>query len=523
MYILTLNTDAMSEAYFTTFRDQTIGNDLEFDSPYGKQKILYADWIASGRLYAPIEDRIRNEILPFVGNTHTETTVTGTAMTKAYHHAKELIKEQVNAGEDDVLVFAGSGMTAAIIKLQRILGLKVPDRVRDYAPDLGKPRNRFFGRKKSDRLINCDEQHRPVVFITHMEHHSNHTSWLETIVDLEIIDPDEQGLVDLEHFKTLLDKYRNRKYKIASVTACSNVTGIETPYHDIARMIHAVDGLCFVDFACSGPYVEIDMHPEEEGTHLDAVFLSPHKFLGGPGTPGIAIFNSRMYHNRAPDLPGGGTVVFTSPWFEHNYIENIEAREDGGTPPFIQGIRAAMAFQLKAEMGPERMIAREHELVKRLINGLQETEGISVLAGEHQDRLGAVSFLVEDMHYNLGVKILNDRFGIQMRGGCACAGTYGHYLLHMDRGMSKELSEKIVSGDLSVRPGWIRASVHPTMKDQDIENIIEAVKLLMENRERWSQDYQYNSETNEFDYIGNAASGEQDQRVASWFSSFQVI
>lgn len=503
----------MSEAHFRKFRDQIIGIDQTFESPYGEQKILYADWIASGRMYGPIEERIQKEILPFVGNTHTETTVTGTAMTKAYHKAKELIKEQVNAGEEDVLVFSGSGMTGAINKMQRILGLKVPDRVRDYAPDLGK-------HEGSDRLVHCEDKDRPVVFITHMEHHSNHTSWLETIVDLEIIQADEEGLVDLDHFEELLNQYEDRKYKIASVTACSNVTGIETPYHEIAKMVHAHNGVCFVDFACSGPYVDINMHPDtDEGEHLDAIFLSPHKFLGGPGTPGIAIFNSNLYHNRAPDIPGGGTVLYTSPWFEHRYIANIEDREDGGTPPFIQGIRAAMAFRLKEEMGPENIKEREHELVHKFITGIESIQGVTVLAGQHKNRLGSVSFILDGIHFNLAVKILNDRFGIQMRGGCACAGTYGHFLLDVDQSRSQELEKLVMSGDLSVRPGWVRASIHPTMLDREVDYMISAIQELMENKEKWSEAYTYNAANNEFDYTAGYFVTKEEQ-VDSWFENF---
>ncbi len=501
----------MNEAYFSKFRENIIGVDQTFETPYGEQKILYADWIASGRMYGPIEDRIHYEILPFVGNTHTETTVTGTAMTKAYHRAKDYIKEQVNAAADDYLVFCGSGMTAAITKLQRILGLKIPDRVTDYAPELSE-------NNRSNRLIECSEENRPIVFITHMEHHSNHTSWLETIVDLEIIQAKEDGLVDLDHFDELLKKYTNRKFKIASVTACSNVTGLETPYSEIAKRVHAHNGVCFVDFACSGPYVEIDMHPKEEGAHLDAIFLSPHKFLGGPGSPGIAIFNSRLYHNRAPDIPGGGTVLYTSPWYEHRYIPNIEDREDGGTPPFIQGIRSAMAFKLKEEMGAENIRKREHELVDRFMEGLVNIDGVTVLAAEHRQRLGAISFLTHGIHFNLVVKILNDRFGIQMRGGCACAGTYGHYLLDVNRARSQELEKLVMSGDLSVRPGWVRASIHPTMLDSEIEYMIHALKEIMKNKEDWSEDYTYNSATNEFEFNKIEFTANQ-QRVNEWFGA----
>ncbi|MCH7681910.1 aminotransferase class V-fold PLP-dependent enzyme [candidate division KSB1 bacterium] len=303
------------EDYFKKFRENVIGYNQTFETPFGRKRIVYADWTASGRLYRPIENKLMNEFGPFVGNTHTETTVTGTSMTKAYHRAHKIIKKHVKAGPDDVILTTGSGMTRAVTKFQRILGLKVPEQL------MGQ--------------LNIPEELRPIVFVTHMEHHSNHTSWLETIADVECILPDEDGLIDLNNLKKLLDKYKNRQTKIASVTACSNVSGIQTCYHDVAKAMHAVGGLCFVDFACSAPYVEIDMHPADPLAKLDAIYFSPHKFLGGPGTPGVLIFDSKLYKNRVPDHPGGGTVTWTNPWGEHQYFDDIEVREDGGTPAFF--------------------------------------------------------------------------------------------------------------------------------------------------------------------------------------------
>src|SRR5579872_1465301 len=279
------------ENYFSSFRRNIIGHQHTFESPFGKTKIVYADWTASGQAYAPIEKFIREEILPFVGNTHTETTITGTLMSKAYEQAKVIIKQHVHAGSEDALIFCGSGMTGAVNKLQRILGLRVPERMTDYV-------------KKGS--LQFDGALKPVVFVTHMEHYSNHTSWLETIADVEIIKPGRNGNVDLKHFRALLEQFKHRKNKIAAITACSNVTGIQTPYHEIAKIIHHYDGLCFVDFACSAPYVDINMHPEEKGSHLDAIYFSPHKFLGGPGTAGVLIFNKKLYKNAVPDQPGGG-------------------------------------------------------------------------------------------------------------------------------------------------------------------------------------------------------------------------
>ncbi|NNK76112.1 MAG: aminotransferase class V-fold PLP-dependent enzyme, partial [Maribacter sp.] len=319
------------EVYFQQFRQHIVGVDQTFNSPYGVKRIIYADWTASGRLYGPIEEKLLHEVGPMVANTHTETSFTGSVMTMAYHNARKKIKDHVNANEDDVLITVGTGMTGAVNKFQRILGLKVSENLKEHT-------------KIPDAM-------RPIVFVSHMEHHSNQTSWLETIAKVEVIPCDETGLICFESFQKLLDKYKDNLIKIASITACSNVTGIKTDYHRIAKMIHQNNGLCFIDFACSAPYVEIDMHPENKDEYLDAIFFSPHKFLGGPGACGVLIFNKKLYKNLVPDNPGGGTVTYTNPWGNHDYIDDIETREDGGTPGFLQAIRTAFAIQLKEDMG----------------------------------------------------------------------------------------------------------------------------------------------------------------------------
>ncbi len=262
------------QSYFEKFRKNIIGIDQTFLSPFGEKKILYADWIASGRLYAPIEEKISYQFGPFVGNTHTETSETGTLMTKAYHLAQRKIKEHVNAGPDDVIITAGSGMTTVVNKFQRILGFKAMQKI--------------------DDCNDLPQEDRPVVFITHMEHHSNHTSWFETIADVVLLKPDKDLLVDLDELRKELEKYKDRKMKIGSFTACSNVTGVSTPYHQMARLMHEAGGLCFIDFAASAPYVDMNMHPEDPLEALDAIMFSPHKFLGGPGTSGVLIFNSAI-------------------------------------------------------------------------------------------------------------------------------------------------------------------------------------------------------------------------------------
>lgn len=473
------------EKYFEQFRQHIIGIDQEIPVGNGSsRKILYADWIASGRNYRPIEERILNDIMPLVANTHTEANSTGGAMTHAYRLAKEKIKAHVNAGADDVIITASSGMTRVINKFQRILGVKGGQ---------------------------FPEGHRPVVFVTHMEHHSNQTSWLETCAEVEIIQPTPKGEVDFYHLADLLHKYRDNPFKIASVTACSNVTGIETPYHEIARLMHAAGGYCFVDFACSAPYVKIDMHPAEPGAHLDAVFFSPHKFLGGPGSAAVLLFNKDLYNLSTPDHPGGGTVEWTDPWGQHRYIADIEAREDGGTPAFLQTIKTAMCMRLKEQMGSANILKREHELLDHLWSRLEQVPGLVILAPRQKERLGVISFYVEGLHHAIGVRLLNDRYGIQVRGGCSCAGTYAHYLLNMDRENSESIRQQVIQGDHSGKPGWIRVSLHPTMRDEEVEFLGNSIAEVAAQFRKWQGDYQLDACRNQIRMV----KGEMDLEIKS--------
>jgi len=459
------------ENYFSKFREQIIGINQTFKSPYGNKKIMYADWIASGRLYKPVEDKITEIFGPFVANTHTETSETGLLMTQAYHRSHAIIKEHVNAGPNDVIITAGFGMTDVINKFQRILGLK-------YCGSISHTK--------------CQkERKKPVVFITHMEHHSNHTSWYETNADVVIIPPGKELLVDVDNLREKLEEYKDRDLKIGAFTACSNVTGIRTPYYDMARAMHEYGGVCFIDFAASAPYDPIDMHPEDPMCKLDAVMFSPHKFLGGPGSSGVLVFDAGMYHNPVPDNPGGGTVDWTNPWGRYKYVDNIEEREDGGTPGFLQSIRTALCFNIKDQMGTENIRKREEELLKLAFEGLDKIDNVHILADNTRDRLGIISFYIPGLHYNLVVKILNDMYGIQVRGGCACAGTYGHYLLEVSYEKSKEITDRIDRGDLTEKPGWVRWSLHPTTTNEEVEYFIKAVKDIVANHQKYESDYTY--------------------------------
>ncbi len=485
------------EKYFNEFRENIIGIDTEFNSPFGRKKILYADWIASGRMYLPIEKKLLEDFGPFVANTHTETNTTGSLMTRSYQYAHRYIKKHVNAGPQDVIITAGFGMTSVVNKLQRILSLKGCGG--NYDRDCVK------------------KQNRPVVFVTHMEHHSNHTSWFETIAEVIQLNPTNDLGIDLDELRTQLEKYKDRSFKIGSFTACSNVTGIHTPIYQMARIMHEAGGLCFVDFAASAPYETIDMHPADPIEKLDAIYFSPHKFLGGPGSSGVLIFDSSMYHASVPDNPGGGTVDWTNPWGTYKYVDDIETREDGGTPGFLEAFKAAMAIELKEMMGIEKMKAREKELLNIAFPGLRKIPGIKILADQNEDRLGIISFYHEKIHFNLLVKLLNDHYGIQVRGGCACAGTYGHYLLEVSYEKSKAITDKISHGDFSDKPGWVRLSLHPTMTNDELNIFLLALTEIVANIQVLEKEYIYIPKLNEYMHKSEENSSDQDTIVRKWF------
>lgn len=464
--------------HFQQFRDQVTGMDLTCSCNHQEQDVIYADWTASGRLYRPIEDFMSHVLGPYVANTHTESTLTGGAMTKAYHEARDIIKEHLNADENDAIIFAGSGMTAVVNKLQRMMGLRIPEHVKDE--------------------FHLAEQDKPLVVLTHMEHHSNQTTWEECEVTIEIIQRDEKGLPDLDHLESLLIQYQDRPLKIGSFTACSNVTGLLTPIAEMAEIMHRHQGLCFADYAASAPYVKIDMHPKNEAQKLDVVMFSPHKFLGGPGSSGVMIFDKSLYRLSVPDQPGGGTVAWTNPWGGHRYFDDVETREDGGTPGFLQAIKAALAIKLKDAMGIDNILKREHQLKKLFVNRLCSHPEIELLEGNRLDRLAIFSFYSKNIHFNLIVKLLNDRFGIQVRGGCSCAGTYGHILLDVVPEQSNNITAQIDAGDLSSKPGWVRVSLHPVMTDEEVIYIADAIHQVIDNIIPWSQDYQFDKSSGEF-------------------------
>jgi selenocysteine lyase/cysteine desulfurase len=494
------------ERKFIELRRHTIGHNATFTTPYGEKTVHYFDWTASGRLYKPIEEALTYTFGPFVGNTHSQSSETGMDMTIAYEKAREIIKKHVHADDTDVLLFTGTGTTGAINKLQKILGLKFADQL-----------NRFASFAKLHKDVSVyPAPEKPVVFITRMEHHSNHISWEETNADVVLVDQNTQGNIDTGHLHKLLIQYKNRKLKIGAFTACSNVTGILTPIETLAQLMHQYDGYCFIDFAAAAPYIPINMHPKDPKHRLDAIYFSPHKFLGGPGSSGILVFSQDLYPKHVPpETPGGGTVAWTNPWGGRRYYDDIQLREDGGTPGFLQAIRAALAIQLKEQMHPPHMVAREKTLLTMLLDGLHTIPNLHILGENNEEKLGIVSFYIDTIHYNLVVKLLNDKYGIQTRGGCSCAGTYGHYLLGIDKKTSARITNAIDMGDVCQKPGWVRVSLHPTLLEEEIELLIVALKEIAMLVNEWKQDYVYDMKTNEF--VHKDSQHTEKAKIEQWF------
>lgn len=455
-----------------------IGNRRLIRTPYGVKRLLYADWCASGRLYAPIEAYMTHVVGPYVGNTHTDSNVTGASMTHAYRQSLDVIRHHVHADSADIVLLSGTGMTGAVNKLQRLMNLRVPEGMKS-------------------RLHLADEE-RPVIFITHMEHHSNQISWEETVGEVVIIPPDESGRVSPSQLEQTVLQYADRPLKLGAFTACSNVTGIEVPVHELARVMHRYGGYAFIDYSASAPYVPINMHPSDAEQRLDGVMFSPHKFLGGPGTNGVLVVNSRLLPNRVPDHPGGGTVVWTDPWGGRYYVNNPEEREDGGTPGFLQAIRTALCMKLKEQLGTERISRRKGNLLCQLWPYLCLHPRINVLEDRHRERQAIVSFTIEGLHYKLVTRLLNDRYGIQARGGCSCAGSYGHYLFGIGNEVSGQIYGQIAAGAIAAKPGWVRVSLHPVMEEADARTIGRAIWEIAQYGDRWAEDYWWDPQSGDF-------------------------
>ena len=471
---------AREEALLLRIRESVIGDDHVMETPYGRRRVTYADYTASGRALTFIEDFIRDEVLPGYANTHTESSGTGLQTTRLREDARRIIRDAVRGDDDTVVIFAGSGCTGAIDKLIGVLGLRIPSALED--------------RWHLSEHIPAGQ--RPVVFIGPYEHHSNEIPWRESIADVVTIREDADGGVNQDDLRARLEEFADRPLLIGSFSAASNVTGIVSDTHGVSALLHEHGALAFWDFAAAAPYVDIEMAAPEGGdpaAYKDAIFLSPHKFIGGPSTPGVLVARRELLTNRVPVVPGGGTVAYVNPE-DHAYVTDPAHREEGGTPAIIEAVRAGLVFQLKDAVGVGTIRAQEERLLSRAVTAWKAEPAIEVLGNLEAPRLSIVSFVVRApsghyLHHNFVVAVLIDLFGEQARGGCSCAGPYGHRLLGIDIERSHEFEREITGGCEGIKPGWVRVNFNYFISDTVADYVVEAVRLVARDGWRLLGDY----------------------------------
>lgn len=462
-------------------RQSVIGRDDVVDGPFGPRRVTYADYTASGRSLSFIEDYIRDQVLPLYANTHTESSGTGLQTTRFREEARDIIRRCVAATDDHAVLFCGSGSTGAIDLMVRVLGIRIP-RALDERYEL---------------TAVIPPEDRPVVFIGPFEHHSNELPWRESIADVVVIPEDSDGHIDMAALEQALIAHGDRPLKIGSFSAASNVTGITSDTAAIASLLHRHHALSFWDVAAAAPYVGISMDPVDQNdpeSYKDAIFVSPHKMIGGPGTPGLLVARKELFTNAVPAVPGGGTVAYVNP-DDHRYLDDIEHREEGGTPNIVGAIRAGLAFALKESVGIEVIRTRESTFIERAIAAWSANPNLEILGNPESDRLSIVSFVVRHgdrrLHHNYVVALLNDLFGIQSRGGCSCAGPYGHRLLGIDIETSHEYEREIARGCEGIKPGWVRVNFNYFISDTVFEFVLKAVNLVADHGWRLLGQYDF--------------------------------
>ncbi|MGH1370595.1 MAG: aminotransferase class V-fold PLP-dependent enzyme [Cellvibrionaceae bacterium] len=471
-------------------RESVIGDNAALETPFGLKPLVYADYTASGRSLDFIENFIRQRVLPFYANTHSESSFTGAQTTALREQARDQIRQCVKGSDEDQIIFCGSGATSAINKLIDILNLRLPADLDD--------------RYDFQSLIGSDN--RPVVFIGPYEHHSNELPWRESIADLVTIPLTRDGQLDTNALEEQLAHYEHRPLKIGSFSAASNVTGVKTDVESVTALLHQYGAFSFWDYAAAAPYVDINMSDYcEQRLHKDAAFISPHKFIGGPGTPGVLVVKKSLLNNRIPAMPGGGTVTYVTPE-THRYSDNHERREEAGTPAIIEAIRAGLVFKLQQDVGLEEIEQREASFISRAIERWSSHNNIDILGNPQIPRLSIASLRIthqgQDLHYGFVVALLNDLFGIQARGGCSCAGPYGHSLLAMNADYSRAIETQISAGHLVLRPGWVRLNFNYFIDQATFDYLLQAIELIADHGWRLLPFYQFDMATGAWRFQG---------------------
>lgn len=434
-------------------RDGLIGSGLAFETPFGTQRLLYADYVASGRALRQVESFVAEAVLPFYSNSHTEASECGRIVTRLRAAARAVVARETGCDEGCHVVFCGAGATAGI--------------------------NRIVGLLRLRERVAAGE--RVEVLVGPYEHHSNILPWRESGASITEIDEDPAGGPDLAALEAALGRAAGAAVIVGAFSAASNVTGRLTDTDAVTRLLKAHGALAVWDYACGAPYLPIAM-TGAAGAAKDAIVFSPHKFAGGPGASGVLVLRDTVIDSPVPTQPGGGTVSFVSPW-AHVYSRRVEAREEAGTPNVIGDIRAALALLVKAAVGTEAIEARERALRAQALGAWAGLPGLRLLGQDAAvPALPVFSFQIRDggriLHPQLVTRMLSDHYGIQARGGCACAGPYAHRLLGIGRDESERLTMRLAAGHELDKPGWTRLNLSYLHSDAEADAIIAAVADL---------------------------------------------
>jgi selenocysteine lyase/cysteine desulfurase len=493
-----LSNEKLSPAYL---RQQIVGVDSTFRTPFGERLMVYCDYTASGRCLRFVESYLQS-LQRVYANTHTEDDITGRSMSQLLHEAEEAIKKSVNAGPSGRIIACGTGATGAIDKLQQIVGVALAPATRQNIELMLDDSGESFGRDAFKQMLG---QRQPIVFVGPYEHHSNEISWRQSLATTVEVRLTPDGNIDLAHLEELLQapEYQDR-LRIGSFSAASNVTGIRSNVREISSLLHKYGAMACFDYAACAPYVDVDMNPKPRGDEdpsIDAIFISPHKFLGGPGSSGVLVFNERIYHrDLPPSMSAGGTVDYVGPE-DQDFISRIEEREKAGTPGVLQTLKAGLVFEIKDRVGVDVIEKREHELTSRALASWGDNDNIEILGNpDAARRVGIMSFNIRDdrgryLHHKFATALLNDLFGIQSRAGCSCAGPYGHRLLNIDLDTSERYRNVVQKGHCGMKPGWCRVGLHWVMDDAEASYVIDAVNFIAKHGHRFLAQYDFDLAT----------------------------